>query len=74
MQALIPKLAVLTPPGRIAGSAVHKFTKYGLFSTLQALYILILLIMPCATCDKREKSVKKLGKFQYKWVKSLNFT
>ena len=50
-----------------------KFAKYDLFSTLQALYICIMLIMPHATCEKRE-SVKKLGTFWYKWVKSLNFT
>ena len=52
----------ISPPqlGRGAGSAVHKFTKYGLFSNLQACYILIMLIMPHATCDKRQKSAKTL--------------
>ena len=47
--------------GRSAGSAVHKFTKFGLFNTLQALYILILLIPPCAICNKREKCQRYLG-------------
>ena len=53
----------------------HKFTEYDLFSTLQALYILILLIMPHATCDKREKCKKVKANFDINGkVKSLYFT
>ena len=55
MQAVIPRQAAHPQPGRSAGSAVHKFTKCGLCSALQELYILILLITPHATNDKREK-------------------